>query len=111
MSNRNDNKTVLFTDPMTDDEYDDMIEDMANDPTINRAFDAVIDLLDGHLTGLDRVQRLFLSTHLATTITAHALANHLRDNQHLLNQAVEALAEDTADKTEHLFQVINKGEL
>lgn len=97
--------------PMTDAEYEDLRMGLENCPQIETAFHAVIETLDNHLLPMDKHQRLFIATHLATTIIAGALTDCCKDYRYLINASIEKLAEQATHKTQMMLNAIDKGEL
>lgn len=97
--------------PMTENEYEDLRMGLENCPQIDTAFQAALNTLDNHMESMDKHQRLFLSTHLATTIIAGTLANCFKDNRYMVNGAIEKLAEQATHKTQMMLNAIDKGEL
>lgn len=97
--------------PMAENAYEDLRMGLENCPQIETAFQAALDTLDNHMDSMDKHQRLFIATHLATTIIAGALANSFKDKRYLINASIEKLAEQATDKTQMMLNAIDKGEL
>lgn len=97
--------------PMTKNAYDELRMWLENAPEIDTAFQVVIDTLGNHMESMDKHERLFLSTHLATSIIADALTPCFKDNRYMVNDAVKKIAEEATNKIQMKFNAIDKGEL
>lgn len=82
-----------------------------NNQAITNALDDVLSLVDTHLQNLNPNERLFLCTHLANIITAGALTGFFKGNRHVVNAAIEKLAEDITDSVQTMFKAIDAREL
>ncbi len=96
---------------MTDtNDYLDAIDSIEITPKMQQAIDDVIGLIDNRMAGLDNNgERMVTGVQIAAIIAAASLANGLRDYRHLLNPAIEMLAEGITESAEKMFEAFDDG--
>lgn len=94
----------------TENDYLDRLDGIEMTPTMEKALDDVLTLIDTRMRGMRPAERIVLGMKLSTAIGATSLVNALQGHRHLLDAGVEALAEDIADMATATFTALDNGD-
>lgn len=77
---------------------------------MEKAIEEVVALLHEHMAGLnDNGERFDIGMRVACTIAANTLANGLRNHRHLIDPAIENIAEQVTEMTKITLECFDNG--
>lgn len=96
---------------ITENDYLDMLDEIELTEAMQKVIDDVAELFDGGMMKLRPSERVVVGMEITTLLATNTLANALRNHRHLLNPAVEQLAENITEYAEETFKALDKGKL
>lgn len=96
-----------MTKQITENDYLDMLDEIEMTEAMEKIVNDVILTIDAGMIKLQPSERVAVGMQIATLVGTNTLANALRDHRHLLNPAVEKLAEDMTNYVEAMFEVMD----
>lgn len=94
-----------------ENDYLDMLDEIEVTEPMQRLLDDVSQMIDDGMVKLRPAERVVVGMQIATLIGTNSLANALNNHRHLLNPAVEKLAEDITEYAKAMFEAFDNGKL